>query len=89
MKIALQAAPFLAVLAMPVHALEPIPGSLAYPAQPRSELTKAPTGSSLSHSFRDRSGTEVYETYRITLDISDPEPVITSETRQAGQEIIS
>jgi hypothetical protein len=68
MKIALQAAALLAVLAMPVHALEPIPGSLTYPAQPRSKLTKAPAGSSLSHSFRDRSGTEVHETYRIKPD---------------------
>jgi hypothetical protein len=68
MKIALQAAAFLAVLAMPVHALEPIPGSLIYPARPRSKLTKAPASSSLSHSFRNRSGMEVYETYRIKPD---------------------
>lgn len=60
----------LATLAAPAFALEPIPGSIIYPAQPRTKLIKAPVGSLVTHSFADQFGRRVSEQYRINPDRS-------------------
>lgn len=51
-------------------ALDPIPGSITYGGQPRTKLTKAPIGSTFEHTFTDRYGRPVVETYRIQPDRS-------------------
>lgn len=50
--------------------LEPIPGSITYGGQPRTRLTKAPVGSSVSHQFFDQFGYRVEERYVIQPDRS-------------------
>lgn len=50
--------------------IEPIPGSITYNGQPRTKLTKAPIGSTFDHTFTDRYGRPVVETYRIQPDRS-------------------
>lgn len=50
--------------------LEPIRGSITYGGQPRTKLTKAPIGSTFEHTFIDRYGRPVVETYRIAPDRS-------------------
>ena len=50
--------------------VEPIPGSITYGGQPRAKLTKAPAGSTMSHSFRTGDGRIALETYRIEPDRS-------------------
>lgn len=58
-----------ALLASPVMAIEPIPGSITYNGQPATRLQKAPIGSQLTHEFY--SGTGRYsETYIIQSDRS-------------------
>ncbi|WP_430439233.1 hypothetical protein [Shinella sp.] len=52
------------------RAVEPIPGSITYGGQPRTKLTKAPIGSTFEHTFNDRYGRPVVETYRIQPDRS-------------------
>lgn len=52
------------------RAVEPIPGSITYGGQPRTKLTKAPIGSTFEHTFTDRYGRPVVETYRIQPDRS-------------------
>ncbi|GLR54260.1 hypothetical protein KYK30_04995 [Shinella yambaruensis] len=52
------------------RAVEPIPGSITYGGQPRTKLTKAPIGSTFEHTFIDRYGRPVVETYRIQPDRS-------------------
>jgi hypothetical protein len=60
----------LAALATPTMALEPIPGSITYPTQPRSKLLKAPIGSVVNHNFTDGFGRRVKEKYIINPDRS-------------------
>ncbi|MGA1833265.1 hypothetical protein [Rhizobium wenxiniae] len=48
----------------PAFSLEPIPGSLIYPTQPKTKLKKAPIGSLLTHQFQS-DGYSYSETYRI------------------------
>lgn len=50
--------------------VEPIPGSITYGGQPRSKLTKAPIGSTFDHTFFDKRGRRVVETYQIQPDRS-------------------
>jgi hypothetical protein len=50
--------------------LEPIPGSITYGGQPRGKLVRSPVGSTFDHTFRDRYGRPVVETYRIEPDRS-------------------
>ena len=50
--------------------LEPIPGSITYGGQPRTRLTKAPIGSSVSHQFTNEYGQRVEERYVIQPDRS-------------------
>jgi hypothetical protein len=50
--------------------LEPIPGSITYGGQPRTRLTKAPVGSSVSHQFFNEFGYRVEERYVIQPDRS-------------------
>lgn len=54
------------VIALPATAfsLEPIPGSLIYPTQPKTKLKKAPIGSLMTHQFQS-DGYTYSETYRI------------------------
>lgn len=47
--------------------LDPIPGSLIYPTQPKTKLKKAPVGSLLTHEFQ-RDGFSYSETYRVGPD---------------------
>lgn len=68
MKSLLQAIVILSAIAAPVHAFEPIPGSLSYPTAQRSKLTKSPIGSLLTHSFKDDFGRTIEETYRVQPD---------------------
>lgn len=62
------AIPLIAFLSLMLPAtafsLEPIPGSLIYPTQPRTKLKKAPVGSLLTHQFQ-KDGYSYTETYRI------------------------
>jgi len=44
--------------------LDPIPGSLIYPTQPKTKLKKAPVGSLLTHEFQ-KDGFSYTETYRV------------------------
>jgi len=60
----------LAALASPTMALEPIPGSITFPTQPRTKLLKAPIGSVVNHSFTDEFGRRVKEKYIINPDRS-------------------
>ncbi len=53
-----------------VSSVEPIPGSITYGGQPHGRLTKAPAGSTMSHSFRTGDGRLALETYRIEPDRS-------------------
>jgi hypothetical protein len=59
----------LAVFAPAAYAvtIDPIPGSLIYPTQPRTKLKKAPVGSTVQHNF-ERNGVGYNETYRIEPD---------------------
>lgn len=50
--------------------VEPIPGSITYNGQPRTKLTKSPVGSTFDHTFFDRQGRRVVETYQIQPDRS-------------------
>ncbi len=50
--------------------VEPIPGSITYNGQPRTKLTKAPAGSTFSHTFHDQRGNYWSETYQIQPDRS-------------------
>ncbi|TCL75563.1 hypothetical protein [Rhizobium sp. BK251] len=50
--------------------LEPIPGSLTYGGQPRTQLTKSPVGSIVPYNFVDSWGNWVEETYIIQPDRS-------------------
>lgn len=68
MKSLIQTAAFFVALSIPAYALEPIPGSLTYPSQPRSKLTKTPVGSVFSHQFKDDFGYKVHEKYRVEPD---------------------
>jgi hypothetical protein len=52
-----------------VIAVDPIPGSLTYPTQPKTKLKKAPVGSIVQHSFHS-NGVDYRETYRIQPDRS-------------------
>jgi hypothetical protein len=62
---------FLAACTTDGHrAVEPIPGSITYGGQPRTKLKKAPIGSTFEHTFNDRYGRPVVETYRIQPDRS-------------------
>ncbi|QEE43165.1 hypothetical protein FVA81_00460 (plasmid) [Rhizobium sp. WL3] len=70
MKTYILSALVLAALAAPTMALEPIPGSITFPTQPRTKLVKAPIGSVVNHSFTDGFGRRVKETYIITADRS-------------------
>lgn len=58
-----------AVFVLPAHAvtIDPIPGSLIYPTQPKTKLRKAPVGSLVTHEFHS-GGTDYTETYRIGPD---------------------
>lgn len=49
--------------------VEPVPGSIIYGGQPRTKLTKAPTGSTFKHRFAYGTGMAV-ETYVIEPDRS-------------------
>ncbi|WJH40896.1 hypothetical protein N7E02_10145 [Aliirhizobium terrae] len=49
--------------------IDPIPGSLVYPAQPKTKLKKAPVGSIVQHNFYSK-GVTYNETYRIEPDRS-------------------
>ncbi len=66
----LLAALSLAACTAQTGSLEPIPGSITYGGQPRTKLTKAPVGSTLSHTFYDTMGRQVDETYIIQPDRS-------------------
>lgn len=57
----------LALLVSQVQAapLEPIPGSITYGGAPRTKLTRAPVGSTVTHRFVDAFGREVNEVYRL------------------------
>ncbi len=44
--------------------VDPIPGSLIYPTQPKTKLKKAPIGSILTHEFQ-KDGSHYVETYRV------------------------
>lgn len=70
MKAIFLAAGIAAALSTSAFALDPIPGSLIYPTQPRTKVTKAPIGSPLTHTFHDESGRKVTERYRILPDRS-------------------
>lgn len=50
--------------------LEPIPGSVTYGRQPRTNIAKAPVGSIVPHQFIRLFGRRVYETYVIEPDRS-------------------
>lgn len=50
--------------------LEPIPGSITYGGQPRTKLTKAPIGSTVSNYFFGPYGERIQETYIIQPDRS-------------------
>lgn len=50
--------------------IEPIPGSITYNGQPRTKLTKSPVGSTFDHTFFDKYGRPVVETYQIQPDRS-------------------
>ncbi|WP_168880045.1 hypothetical protein [Rhizobium sp. P28RR-XV] len=50
--------------------LEPIPGSITYGGQPTQRLQKSPVGSILPHTFTDRWGERVRETYIVQPDRS-------------------
>ncbi len=54
------------VFALPADAvtIDPIPGSLIYPTQPKTKLKKAPVGSLLQHEFHS-NGSDYRETYRV------------------------
>jgi hypothetical protein len=64
-------AAFIAIAAFAPEAyavtIDPIPGSLTYPTQPKAKLRKAPVGSTLQHNFY-HNGTNYSETYRIEPD---------------------
>lgn len=70
MKTAIFSALVLVTLATPSLALEPIPGSITFPTQPRTKLLKAPIGSVVNHNFTDGSGRRVQEKYIINPDRS-------------------
>ena len=50
--------------------LEPIPGSITYGGQPRTKLTKAPIGSTVTNRLNDEFGRPAEETYIIQPDRS-------------------
>ena len=50
--------------------IEPVPGSITYGGQPRSQLTKAPAGSTVTNRLRDPFGQGFEETYIIQPDRS-------------------
>ncbi|KKX30377.1 membrane protein [Rhizobium sp. LC145] len=50
--------------------LEPIPGSITYGGQPRTKLTKAPVGSTVTNRLNDELGRPAEETYIIQPDRS-------------------
>jgi hypothetical protein len=47
--------------------IDPIPGSLVYPTQPKTKLQKAPIGSIVQHNFYS-NGVTYNETYRVLPD---------------------
>ena len=51
-------------------AIEPVPGSITYGGQPRSQLTKAPAGTTVTNRLRDPFGQGYEETYIIQPDRS-------------------
>ncbi|SFB20100.1 hypothetical protein SAMN03159496_02325 [Rhizobium sp. NFR07] len=59
----------IAALAPAAHAvtIDPIPGSLVYPTQPKTKLRKAPVGSIVQHNFYS-NGVNYNETYRVLPD---------------------
>ena len=49
-------------------ALEPIEGSITYGGQPATRLTAAPVNSPVNHTFTDKQGRQVRETYLVSAD---------------------
>lgn len=70
MKTYILSALVLTALATPSMALDPIPGSITFPTQPRTKLIKAPVGSVVNHSFTDGFGRRVKEKYTVNPDRS-------------------
>ncbi len=48
--------------------IAPIPGSITYSGQPRTQLKKAPSGTTFEHELNDGYGNQVIERYQVQTD---------------------